>query len=189
MHVGALRLHVRTDVPAHPSGAAPFAARAVSARGLVTALTTTAADNRSTILVVEDDRHTAEIVRLYLEREGHSVVVASDGQLGLRLAKEKKPALIVLDLMLPGMDGLEVCRSLRAEANDVPVIMLTARVEEHDKLAGLDLGADDYVTKPFSPRELAARVRAVMRRTGKEGAVNGDQVLARGELKIDLGSR
>ncbi len=117
------------------------------------------------ILIVEDDEHAAEISRLYLVRDGHDVTVTHDGSEGLKLAQQSTPDLIVLDLMLPGMDGLEICRRLREEKNDVPVIMLTARVDEGDRLSGLDYGAEDYITKPFSPRELAARVRAVLRRT------------------------
>jgi DNA-binding response OmpR family regulator len=116
------------------------------------------------ILVVEDDPKTADLVRLYLEREGYRAHLAADGQAGLDLARRHAPALVVLDLMLPGLDGLEVCHRLRAESG-VPVIMLTARTAEADRLLGLDLGADDYVTKPFSPRELVARVKAVLRRT------------------------
>jgi DNA-binding response OmpR family regulator len=152
-------------------------------------MTTAPQETRPTILVVEDDPHTAEIVRLYLNRDGYDVMVAADGAQGLRLARERRPSLIVLDLMLPGMDGFEVCRNLRAEADNVPVIMLTARVEEDDRLQGLDLGADDYVTKPFSPRELAARVRAVLRRTGRDRAENGGEVLSHGDLTVDLGRR
>jgi two-component system alkaline phosphatase synthesis response regulator PhoP len=115
------------------------------------------------VLVVDDDMKTVELVKLYLKRDGYRVLTAYDGVEALRLAREGYPDLIVLDLMLPGMDGLEVCRTIRAES-DVPVIMLTAKTTDQDKLIGLDLGADDYVTKPFSPRELAARVRAVLRR-------------------------
>ena len=111
----------------------------------------------STVLIVEDNPHTIELVRLYLGRDGHKVLAAVDGIEGLRLAREARPDLVVLDLMLPGLDGMEICRVLRQES-EVPIVMLTARVEE-DRLAGLELGADDYVTKPFSPRELAARVR------------------------------
>jgi two-component system, OmpR family, alkaline phosphatase synthesis response regulator PhoP len=120
--------------------------------------------NARSILIVEDDPHAAEISRLYLARDGHAVTVSHDGAEGLTLARSLQPDLVVLDLMLPGMDGLEICRRLRDEKNHVPVIMLTARVDEADRLAGLDYGADDYITKPFSPRELAARVRAVLRR-------------------------
>ena len=115
------------------------------------------------VLVVDDDVKTVELVKLYLNRDGYRVMTAYDGTEALRLAREGRPDLIVLDLMLPGMDGLEVCRILRDES-DVPIIMLTARTTDEDKLTGLGLGADDYVSKPFSPRELAARVRAVLRR-------------------------
>ena len=115
------------------------------------------------VLVVDDDVKTVELVKLYLNRDGYRVITAYDGVEALRLAREAHPDLIVLDLMLPGMDGLEVCRTLRGES-DVPIIMLTARTTDEDKLTGLGLGADDYVSKPFSPRELAARVRAVLRR-------------------------
>ena len=119
------------------------------------------------VLIIEDDASTVELVKLYLERDGYKVLSAQDGGEGLRLAREGGPDLIILDLMLPVMNGTEVCRTLRRES-DVPIIMLTARVEEEDRLAGLDLGADDYVTKPFSPRELAARARAVLRRTARD---------------------
>jgi two-component system alkaline phosphatase synthesis response regulator PhoP len=115
------------------------------------------------VLVVDDDVKTVELVKLYLKRDGYRVITAYDGIEALRLARAGHPDLIVLDLMLPGMDGLEICRTVRAES-DVPVIMLTAKTTDQDKLLGLDQGADDYVTKPFSPRELAARVRAVLRR-------------------------
>jgi two-component system alkaline phosphatase synthesis response regulator PhoP len=115
------------------------------------------------ILVVDDDAKTVELVKLYLNRDGYRVLTAYDGPEALRLARESHADLIVLDLMLPGIDGLEVCRILRHES-DVPIIMLTAKTTDQDKLVGLGLGADDYVTKPFSPRELAARVRAVLRR-------------------------
>ena len=120
-----------------------------------------------TVLVVDDDANVVELTRLYLERDGYRVVSASDGAHGLALAREEQPNLVVLDVMLPRVNGLDVCRTLRQESA-VPIIMLTARVEEDDRLAGLDLGADDYVTKPFSPRELAARVRAVLRRAARE---------------------
>ncbi|MDP2916866.1 MAG: response regulator transcription factor [Dehalococcoidia bacterium] len=115
------------------------------------------------VLVVDDDVKTVELVKLYLERDGYKVLVAYNGDDALRLVKEGHPDLIVLDLMLPGVNGLEVCRKIRQE-NDVPIIMLTARTSDDDRLAGFNLGADDYVPKPFSPRELAARVRAVLRR-------------------------
>ncbi|OGO19245.1 MAG: DNA-binding response regulator [Chloroflexi bacterium RBG_16_50_9] len=115
------------------------------------------------VLVVDDDLKTVELVKLYLNRDGYRVITAFDGVEALRLAREGHPDLIVLDLLLPGIDGLEVCRTLRTES-DVPIIMLTALSTDQDKLTGLGLGADDYVTKPFSPKELAARVRAVLRR-------------------------
>ena len=115
------------------------------------------------VLVVDDDVKTVELVRLYLKRDGYQVLTAYDGIEALRLARESSPDLIVLDLMLPDMDGLEVCRILRHES-DVPIIMLTAKTTDQDKLTGLGLGADDYVTKPFSPKVLSARVWAVLRR-------------------------
>lgn len=117
------------------------------------------------ILVVDDDKKTVDLIQLYLEKDGYRVLAAYDGQRALELARQKQPDLIVLDLMLPAVDGLDVCRKLRVRgAAKVPIIMLTARTTEADKLLGLDLGADDYMTKPFSPRELLARVRAVLRR-------------------------
>src|SRR5258708_843095 len=119
------------------------------------------------ILVVDDDRKTVDLIRLYLEREQHQVLVAYNGREALELARQRQPGMIILDWMLPKVDGLDICRILRAESN-IPIIMLTARSTEEDKLLGLDLGADDYVTKPFSPRELVARVRVVLRRTAQE---------------------
>jgi two-component system, OmpR family, alkaline phosphatase synthesis response regulator PhoP len=115
------------------------------------------------VLVVDDDAKTVELVKLYLNRDGYKVLTAYSGLDALKLARENHPDLIVLDIMLPGMSGLDVCRTLRNES-EVPIIMLTALTTDEDRLRGLDLGADDYVTKPFSPRELAARVRAVLRR-------------------------
>jgi DNA-binding response OmpR family regulator len=119
-----------------------------------------------TILVVDDDRKTAEIIRLYLERDGHQVLIAYDGQRALDLVRQHRPDLLVLDLMLPAIDGVALCRLLRAESA-VPIIMLTARTTEDDVLTGLDAGADDYIAKPFSPRQVAARVRAVLRRSAR----------------------
>ncbi len=142
----------------------------------------------SKILVVDDDPNVVELIRLYLERDGHEILIANDGVAGLELAREELPDLIVLDLMMPRMDGMEVCRTLRAESL-VPVVMLTAMVEEDNRLAGLDLGADDYVTKPFSPRELAARVRAVLRRTARDREDAGPVVLASGPFAVDLRQR
>jgi len=134
------------------------------------------------VLIVDDDVKTVELVKLYLKRDGYKVLTAYDGVEALRLAREGHPDLIVLDLMLPDIDGLEVCRTLRGES-DVSIIMLTARTTDEDKLAGLELGADDYVTKPFSPRELAARVRAVLRRLPGE---RGPAEIKRGELTVDF---
>ena len=119
------------------------------------------------ILVVDDDAKTVGLVKMYLERDGHSVLTAYDGLTALQTFREQQPHLVVLDVMLPGLNGVEVCRTLRSES-DVPIIMLTARTRDEDKLMGLDTGADDYVTKPFSPGELAARVRAVFRRLPAE---------------------
>ena len=125
-----------------------------------------------TILIVDDEPKIVQICRDYLTAAGFKVISVETGPLGLAAARRDRPDLIVLDLMLPDMDGLDVCRCLRQDAllKDIPIIMLTARVEEADKLIGLELGADDYITKPFSPRELVARVRAVLRRAGGEPA-------------------
>ncbi len=142
----------------------------------------------SDILVIEDDPGIARIVRLYLERDGHGVSVVGDGISGLRAARQLAPDLIVLDLMLPQLDGLAVCRTLREES-DVPIIMATARVDEADRLAGLDLGADDYILKPFSPRELAARVRAVLRRAARQTTAAGPSLIEHDDLTIDLKAR
>ena len=118
---------------------------------------------RRRVLIVDDDENIVQLARLYLERDDYEVSVAFDGPEGLELARRTRPDVVVLDLMLPGLNGLDVCRELRRDSN-VPIIMLTARTTEADKLTGLDMGADDYVTKPFSPRELLARIRAVLRR-------------------------
>ena len=134
------------------------------------------------VLVVDDDVKTVELVKLYLNRDGYRVLIAYDGVEALRLARESHPDLIVLDLMLPGIDGLEICRTLRDES-DVPIIMLTAMTTDQDKLTGLDLGADDYVTKPFSPRELAARVRTVLRRLPGE---RGPAEIKHDELTVNF---
>lgn len=133
---------------------------------------------RRRILLVEDDPKTRATVALYLQREGYEVASAEDGVRALDVAGELKPHLVILDLMLPRMDGLEVCRRLR-ERGHVAIIMVTARSTEEDKLAGLDLGADDYVTKPFSPRELMARIRAVLRRAAE------DDMIEAGPIAID----
>jgi DNA-binding response OmpR family regulator len=134
------------------------------------------------VLVVDDDIKTVELVKLYLNRDGYRVLTANNGNDALQIARENHPELIVLDLMLPGISGLDVCRTLRAES-DVPIIMLTALTTDDDRLTGLDLGADDYVTKPFSPRELAARVRAVLRRLPGE---RGPEKIEHGALTVNF---
>jgi two-component system alkaline phosphatase synthesis response regulator PhoP len=136
-----------------------------------------------TVLVVDDELKITRLVRDYLEQAGFVVVTASDGPGALAAVRQTKPDLIVLDLGLPGMDGLDVIRSLRA-FSQVPVVVITARAEEADRIVGLELGADDYVTKPFSPKELVARVRAVLRRT--DAARSGHEVLTVGDLTIDI---
>lgn len=142
------------------------------------------------ILVVDDETHIQELVRFNLEKEGYQVEVAGDGPSAVDLAVRLSPDLIVLDLMLPGMDGLEVCRKLHRnpDTEDLPIIILTAKSEEIDKVLGLEMGADDYMTKPFSPRELVARVKARLRRVRKEGGREADEVsrLFHGDLTIDL---
>ena len=147
-----------------------------------------------TILVVDDEPKIVKTVRAYLESAGFRVVTAGDGQMALTVYRHEKPSLVILDLGLPGIDGLDVARTLRQEAN-VPIIMLTARVDETDRLIGLELGADDYVTKPFSPRELVARVRAVLRRAGPEkeralGPVSaGDVIIDLERRQVSVGGR
>lgn len=135
------------------------------------------------ILVVDDDPKIVEVVSLYLKREGYRVWAAYDGYQALEMAREKRPDLIVLDLMLPGLDGMDVCRLLRDES-DVPILMLTARASDEDKLRGFDVGADDYLTKPFNPRELVARVRAILRRV--EGEDEPPRDLCFGELEVSM---
>jgi DNA-binding response OmpR family regulator len=138
-----------------------------------------------TIVVVEDDPNIADLVELYLRREGFRVVQSADGEAGLAAIERERPRLVVLDVGLPGrMDGLEVCKRLGAS---VPVILLTARDSEVDRIVGLELGADDYVTKPFSPRELVARIKAVLRRTDGPKAAAG--VLNAGDVEVDVGRR
>lgn len=142
----------------------------------------------ATVLVVEDDPHTRELVRLYLDRDGHQVLTADNGTDGLAAARAAEPDLILLDLMLPGLNGWQVCQELRRSNDQVPVVMLTARVEEDDRLAGFDLGADDYISKPFSPREVAARVRAILRRAARDQAGGPDADAGRltwGHLVVD----
>lgn len=139
------------------------------------------------ILLVEDDPTLAETLRYNLERESHTVLVTADGVQGLELARREQPDLVILDIMLPRLDGFSVCRILRQESN-VPIIMLTAREDEVDRIAGLELGADDYVTKPFSLGELLARVRAILRRTDRH-LVGNREVLEAGGLRVDTASR
>lgn len=141
----------------------------------------------TTILLVEDDTTLAETLRYNMEREGYGVLVASDGVQGLELARRERPDLVVLDIMLPRLDGFSVCRILRQES-DVPIMMLTARQDEVDRIAGLELGADDYVSKPFSLGEMLARLRAIMRRSERQPRL-GREVLEAGALRIDTSSR
>ena len=133
------------------------------------------------ILIVDDETQIVDICKDYLKAAGYETITASDGVQGVALARREKPDLIVLDLMMPEMDGLDVCREIRRESN-VPIIMLTARVEETDKLIGLELGADDYITKPFSPRELVARVRVVLRRAANSP---DNDIIRAGDVELD----
>jgi DNA-binding response OmpR family regulator len=146
---------------------------------------------RGTILVVDDEANIADLVELYLRKEGFRVLKAGTGEAGLAAAKRERPRLVVLDVGLPGIDGLEVCRRLQADAGfgggSVPVIFLTARDGEIDRILGLEMGADDYLTKPFSPRELVARVKAILRRS--ESAAPAPEVIEVGGAVIDLGRR
>jgi phosphate regulon transcriptional regulator PhoB len=138
------------------------------------------------VLVVDDEKDILDLVRHHLEKEGFRCLQASDGGAALRLARETRPDLLILDLMLPGLDGLEVCRRLRREAHTagLPIIMLTAKAEEVDRVVGLEVGADDYIVKPFSPRELVARVKAILRRTQEPAAPRTIRV---GDLEINEG--
>lgn len=145
-------------------------------------------ESKRKVLVVEDEKDIRDLVRYNLETEGFSVVEASDGEIGLILAARERPALIILDLMLPGLSGLEVCRKLREreDTTRVPILILTARAAEVDKVLGLEMGADDYVTKPFSPRELVARVKAVLRRAYGVVPNKPHEVYEKGRLRIDF---
>jgi DNA-binding response OmpR family regulator len=142
--------------------------------------------NKGTILVIDDEKDLIELLRYNLEKEGYDVIAATDGQSGLDVIKRHRPELVVLDLMMPGIDGLQVCQRLRADqqAARTPVIMLTAKATEADRIVGLELGADDYITKPFSPREVVARVKAVLRRSASQQET--PQLIRSGELSIDL---
>ncbi len=141
---------------------------------------------KETILLVDDERNIVDLARMYLEQEGFRVEAAYDGKTALEQVKSQKPALVVLDLMLPVVDGWEVCRRIRA-GSDLPIIMLTARDDDVDKIVGLELGADDYLTKPFNPRELVERVKAILRRAAREPA--GGRVISVGDLVVDPARR
>lgn len=140
------------------------------------------------ILLVDDEANILQLVRMYLEREGLRVESVMDGKAALEATARLRPALIVLDLMLPEIDGFEVCRRLRAESNQVPILMLTARDDDVDKIVGLELGADDYLTKPFNPRELAARVKAILRRMDRHDLGEGE-IIHVGDLLLDSARR
>lgn len=139
------------------------------------------------ILVIDDETNISDLARMYLSKEGFEVITADDGFEGLRLFRTRKPTLIVLDLMLPGVDGLEVCRQVRRESS-VPIIMLTARGDDVDRIVGLELGADDYLTKPFNPRELVARVKAVLRRYNPSGSHELEKGEAASKERIVVGN-
>jgi DNA-binding response OmpR family regulator len=141
-----------------------------------------------TVLVVEDEASIASFVAAYLKNAGYAVRTTASGAEALKLVASEKPALVVLDLMLPDMDGVEVCKRIR-QSTDLPVLMLTARDEDVDKIIGLEVGADDYMTKPFNPRELVARVRAILRRATTEREKGESAVLVHGDLTIDAGRR
>lgn len=140
------------------------------------------------ILLVDDEPSITQLARMYLERDGYRIVEIADGESALAAAEKQKPALIVLDVMLPKVDGFDVCRRLRSAGDNVPIIMLTARDEDIDKILGLELGADDYLTKPFNPRELTARVKAILRRSESNKSSEGKPI-HRGDLTIDPISR
>jgi two-component system alkaline phosphatase synthesis response regulator PhoP len=140
------------------------------------------------ILLVDDEPSILQLARMYLEREGYRVEVVEDGQAALSAVKRFSPDLVVLDLMLPELDGFEVCRRVRADANPVPILMLTARDDDVDKIVGLELGADDYLTKPFNPREMVARVKAILRRKNRVSYPESS-VVRIGNVVIDSGRR
>ncbi len=145
-------------------------------------------EQKKTVLIVEDEKNIVDIVRFNLQREGYDTLEAYDGAAGLALARETHPDLILLDVMMPKMMGFDVCRVLRDEGDNVPIIILTAREEEEDKILGLEIGADDYITKPFSVRELMARVKANIRRTAMTSAPAESAMSAGGELTINTDS-
>jgi DNA-binding response OmpR family regulator len=141
---------------------------------------------KGTILIIDDEKDLIELVRYNLEKDGFDVIAATDGQSGLEVVKKHRPDLVMLDLMMPGLDGLQVCQQLRGDprSSRIPVIMLTAKATEADRVVGLELGADDYITKPFSPREVVARIKAVLRRSTAHP--DARQVISSGDLAIDL---
>jgi DNA-binding response OmpR family regulator len=140
------------------------------------------------ICVVDDEKRIIDFIRIYLQKEGFSVISFTDGLSALEGINSTDPELVVLDVMLPGMDGFEVCKALRTDKNNVPIIMLTAKDEEIDKIIGLELGADDYLTKPFNPRELIARIKAVLRRN-KLSSRSSQDVITVGDIRIDIDRR
>lgn len=142
--------------------------------------------SKTTVLVIDDEKDLLELVRYNLEKEHFDVIVAADSKKGLEIAQRHQPDLLVLDLMMPGIGGLDICRTLRSDSGtaNIPILMLTAKAAEADRVIGLEMGADDYLTKPFSPRELVARVRAILRRSSPE-PVSG-QIIRRGDLSIDI---
>lgn len=140
------------------------------------------------VLVVEDERDISDLVRFHLEQEGFAVAVAQDGEQALAMVRRERPALVILDLMLPGVPGLDVCRRLRSDdaTAGLPIVILTAKAAESDRIVGLEMGADDYLTKPFSPRELVARIRAVMRRVYGADVERPPEVYEKGRLRVDF---
>ena len=143
---------------------------------------------KETILVVDDEQNIRDLAKLYLERDGYHVITVDDGAKALTAIKQESPTLMVLDLMLPEIDGWEVCRRVRTETN-LPILMLTARDDDIDKIVGLEMGADDYLTKPFNPRELVARVRAILRRTKPQSAPSPTDLRELGNVTVDPSSR
>lgn len=144
--------------------------------------------SKDLILIVDDEISIIELVRVYVEQEGYRLISALDGISAIKKIEKESPSLAVLDVMLPELNGFEVCRKLRAEGNQIPIIMLTARDDDIDKILGLELGADDYMTKPFNPRELVARIKAILRREDYQ-LQKEQQILQAGELVLDLGKR